>query len=62
MNKTLIKNSWFLSGLLIVISMMFGLIILSVVEFLDIGNSGLSEIVGIVGAMFIGMIYATHFK
>jgi len=62
MDKNLLKNSWILAGLLLVINIILGLIILAVVEYFNIGSSGMSGIAGIIGAMIVGQIYAMNFK
>ncbi len=61
MDKTLLKNSWILAGLLLVISIILGLIILSVVDFFKLSSST-SGITIIVGAMLVGQIYVMNFK
>lgn len=62
MDKTLLKNSWILAGLLLVINIILGLIILAVVEFFKIERPGMSGIAGIIGAMSVGQIYTMNFK
>ena len=62
MDKTLLKNSWILAGSLLLINIISGLIILTVVEFFNIGNSGMSGIAAIIGAGIIGQIYTMNFK
>ena len=44
------------------INIILGLIILAVVEYFNIGSSGMSGIAGIIGAMIVGQIYTMNFK
>ena len=62
MDKTLLKKSWILAGLLLVTNIVLGLLILTIVEFFKIGSPGISGIAGIIGAMFVGQIYTVIFK
>jgi len=45
-----------------VINIILGLIILAVIEFFNIGGSGMFGIAGILGAMLVGQIYTMNFK
>jgi hypothetical protein len=61
MDKTLLKNSWVLAGLLLVVNIVLGLIMLLIFNFLKISSS-LAGIAGIAGAMLVGQIYTANFK
>lgn len=62
MDKTLLKNSWILAGLLLVVNIILGLAILAVVEYFNIGSSVMSGIAGIIGALVVGQVYTMNFK
>lgn len=62
MNKELLKKPWILTLLLLGISIVFGMLILVVVNFFDLGSTGVSSVSSIVGAMIVGQIYAANFK
>jgi len=61
MNKNILKNSWVLAGLLILINLILALISLAIEYFIDIG-SALASVVSIISTMVVGQIYAINFK
>ena len=62
MNKNLLKNRWILTGMLVGINIIFGLIILGIVELFHLGNIGIVSLGGILGALIVGQIYAVNFN
>jgi len=62
MDKNVLKNSWILAGLLLIINIIIGLVFLAAVRFFEIGSPSISGIAGVMGAMIVGQIYAMNFK
>ena len=62
MDKNLLKNSWILFGLLLVIALILNLVIRVVTDFFKIGIPQYLSIGIIVGAMLLGQIYTKNFK
>jgi len=62
MDKELLKNSWVLAGLLLAITLVLGAIVFVIADFLKIIDSSIAGVMGIVGAIIVGQIYAMNFK
>lgn len=63
MDKAVLKNSWFLAAVVLIINVVLVLIIVAVVTFFKIGRvSSISGIAMVAGAMILGQVYAMNFK
>lgn len=62
MNKNLLKSSWILVGMLILVGIALALITSIFAGFFGISDSALSLIIPIIAAMFVGSIYSKNFK